>query len=154
MGHDPRVGQASHQASEVDQVGAGLPPRRTDPREGTPPGASHVSGHVKEADKHQSCQPAPGQPRTESQPNQAGILTFQGLTARRKSVSSPPRPKCPETLLVFPVDSVESGHYLPSNWSKPGTCFRWIQDLLLPGTDTRLSPSRAYNRWSMKSAWS
>ena len=74
VGHDPRVGQASNQASEVDKVGAGPPPRQTDPHEGTPPGASQITIHVKEADQHQSCQPAPGQPGTESQPNQAGVL--------------------------------------------------------------------------------
>ena len=46
MGHDPRVGQASDQASEVFRVGAGPLPQRTDPHEGTPAGANQITSHV------------------------------------------------------------------------------------------------------------
>jgi len=35
MGHDHQVGQASDQATEVGRAGAGLPPQRTDPKQGT-----------------------------------------------------------------------------------------------------------------------
>ena len=75
MGHDPRVGQASDQASEVFRVGAGPLPQRTDPHEGTPAGASQITSHVTEADRHRSLQPASGQPRRSSQPNQPVKLT-------------------------------------------------------------------------------
>ncbi len=84
MGHDPRVGQASDQASEVFRVGAGPLPQRTDPHEGTPAGASQITSHVTEADRHRSLQPASGQPRRSSQPNQASILS---PSARRGSLN-------------------------------------------------------------------
>ena len=74
MGHDPRVGQASDQASEVFRVGAGPLPQRTDPHEGTPAGASQITSHVMQADRNRSFQPASGQPRRFSQPNQTTIL--------------------------------------------------------------------------------
>ena len=68
MSHDQQVGQASNQATEVGRVGAGLPPRRTDPGQGIPEqGAMRFTSHVTEADRHQPCQPAPGQTHPESQ---------------------------------------------------------------------------------------
>ena len=64
MGHDPQAGQASDQANEVDRASIGPPPRWTDPRKGTPPGAKRFRSHTQAADQHQPCQPAPGQPPT------------------------------------------------------------------------------------------
>jgi transposase InsO family protein len=103
MIHDQQVGQASDQATEVGRVGAGLPPQRTDPKQGTPErGAMRFTSHI---NKQTDTNPA-SQPQASQSQNHTGASSFFSL--RQKNVLDTRRWNSREELRLAIVIWIET----------------------------------------------